>query len=260
MRSGIYLIRNVETNHVYIGQSVNLPYRIRRHKQQLRDNRHENDYLQKHYNKYGADKYEYKIIEKCNLEKLDEREIYWINHYDSMNRSKGYNLESGGNPQKVVSESTRLKKVGKNNPMYGRKWNENQRKRITLANRANSDKLTEEDVANIKMRIYNGATQKEIAKEYNLHISTVSKITRGVNWYWVLPELTEKLKSYKDRNNEKVVELFKSGVSRKQISRQVRMDHRKINRILIDEGLLEPPNNKQANTEVTKGSKKPLAP
>ncbi len=30
--------------------------------------------------------------------------------------------------------------------------------------------------------------------------------------------------------------------------------------IPLDEGLLEPPNNKQANTEVTKGSKKPLAP
>lgn len=243
MKSGIYMIRNKITGHIYIGQSVNLKYRMRRQRQCLRDGIHENDYLQKHANKYGIDNYEFRVIEKCELDTLDERERYWIAHYDSMDRSKGYNLESGGNPQKVVSNETREKKRGRNNPMFGKKWNDTQRERITLANRANSNKLTESDVAEIKQKIANGATQKQIAEEYNLHISTVSKITRCVNWYWVLPELNEVLKNYNDRKNEEVIKLFESGVTRKKIAKLLGMGSRKINRILNEY-------NAQANTEV----------
>ncbi|MDC3414278.1 GIY-YIG nuclease family protein [Terrihalobacillus insolitus] len=239
MNSGIYMIKNTKTNHVYIGQSVNLSRRIRRHKQELRDGIHKNDYLQKHYNKYGIDKYVYEIIESCPVEELDARECFWINRHNSMNRSTGYNLESGGNPGKIISMESRSKKMGKHNPMYGKKWNEKQRKNITLANRANSKILTEEDVADIKVDISEGASQKEIAEKYNLHISTVSKITRGVNWSWVKPELNESLRNYKDRNNEEVIKMFKDGVTRKQISREVKIDYRKINRILTDSGLLK---------------------
>ena len=243
LKSGIYLICNLKTGHKYVGQTVNLQYRIRRHKQMLRDNIHENDYLQKHCNKYGLDGFAFDILEKCDIQYLDNREIFWIAHYETMNRKKGYNLESGGNPQKVVSEETKAKKKGRNNPMFGKNWNEKQRLNITIANRANSKKLTESDVADIKREIANGATQKQIAEKYNLHISTVSKITRGVNWYWVLPELTELLKEYNDRKNEEVVKLFESGVTRKAISRVLEMDCRKINRVLDK-------HNIQANTEV----------
>lgn len=243
LKSGIYLICNLKTEHKYIGQTVNLKYRIRRHKQMLRDNLHENDYLQKHYNKYGFDNFAFDILEECDIQNLDEREIFWISHYETMNRKKGYNLESGGNSQKVVSAETKAKKKGRNNPMYGKKWNEKQRLNITTANRANSKKLTESDVAEIKREIANGATQKSIAEKYNLHISTVSKITRGVNWYWILPELTEFLRGYNDRKNEEVAKLFEYGVTRKAISRILEMDCRKINRVLNER-------NAQANTEV----------
>jgi group I intron endonuclease len=201
MESGIYKITNIQTNHVYIGQSVVVKRRLRRHTQQLRDGIHENSYLLRHYNKYGKDNFTFEIIEYCSLDEMDMRECYWIDYYDSMNRAKGYNLESGGNPQKVLSEETKEKKRGKNNPMYGKKWNENQRNGIPIANRGNSNLLVEKDVENIKIRIASGATRTEIAKEYGLHISTVSKITRGKNWTWVKPELNnilfnQKIKSY----------------------------------------------------------------
>lgn len=196
-KSGIYVIKNLKTGHRYIGQSIDLKRRMRRQHQRLRDNKHENDYIQKHYNKYGDENFLFSIIETCPLEMLDEKEIYWINYYDTMNRAKGYNLESGGNAQKIISEEARRKKQGCNNPMYGRKWNNTQRVRITLANRGNSKKLTESDVIEIKIKINNGTSRKQIAKEYDLHISTVSKITKGVNWYWVLPEITEKLKKHR---------------------------------------------------------------
>ena len=67
---------------------------MNRHKSDLNCIRHSNKHLQNSWNKYGQDNFKYEIIEKCNLEEIDDREIYWINYYDSIN--KGYNLCKGG--------------------------------------------------------------------------------------------------------------------------------------------------------------------
>ena len=48
--------------------------------------------------KYGADKFKVDLIEFCDsLDKLNEREIYWISYYNSTNRQIGYNIATGGN-------------------------------------------------------------------------------------------------------------------------------------------------------------------
>lgn len=44
--------------------------------------------------KYGKVNFKIEELEKCNLDILDEREIYYINLYDSYNN--GYNLTKGG--------------------------------------------------------------------------------------------------------------------------------------------------------------------
>jgi hypothetical protein len=36
-------------------------------------------------------------VEECNEEKLNEREMYWIEYYKSCDDTKGYNITSGGN-------------------------------------------------------------------------------------------------------------------------------------------------------------------
>lgn len=44
--------------------------------------------------KYGKQNFEIKEIERCNVNKLDEREIYYINYYNSY--YNGYNSTKGG--------------------------------------------------------------------------------------------------------------------------------------------------------------------
>jgi hypothetical protein len=46
--------------------------------------------------KYGKDTFTYEVIEECNNDKLDEREIYWIAYYKSNQKEFGYNQTSGG--------------------------------------------------------------------------------------------------------------------------------------------------------------------
>ena len=46
-------------------------------------------------------------------------------------------------------------------------------------------KLTEEDVLNIKKLLLKNKTQRSIAKTYNVHYSTISKIKRNKSWSWL---------------------------------------------------------------------------
>ena len=77
--SGIYQIKNLVNGKMYLGQSVDIRTRWWQHKSQLRLNKHINTYLQNSWNKYGEDNFEFSVIEFCEIDKLDEREIYWIN-------------------------------------------------------------------------------------------------------------------------------------------------------------------------------------
>jgi len=91
--SGIYGIRNAENNKIYIGSAVSLASRRRIHKHHLKKGDHHNKYLQAAYDKYGESTLVFSVIEiVSDKNMLLEREQYWIDRYESLNREKGYNL------------------------------------------------------------------------------------------------------------------------------------------------------------------------
>ena len=87
---GIYKITNLKNGKSYIGQSIDIYNRWHEHK--YADNKPSIIHLA--IRKYGFDNFLFEIIEKCSKEELDEKEIYWINYYDTFNN--GYNLTIGG--------------------------------------------------------------------------------------------------------------------------------------------------------------------
>lgn len=106
---GIYKITC--KNKVYIGQSINLKSRIRNHKYHLRKNTHVNKYLQRSYNLYKK-LFKFEIIECVltdNLNYLNEREIFWIDFYKSLESQKGFNLTKGGRDKRVLYSYCPLK-------------------------------------------------------------------------------------------------------------------------------------------------------
>ena len=94
--SGIYGIRNIVNEMIYIGQSYNIHKRWNEHKYDLRTNIHHNQKLQNAWNKYGEKNFLFFVVEKCNQDIINDREIFWISYYDSSNRNVGYNLSIGG--------------------------------------------------------------------------------------------------------------------------------------------------------------------
>lgn len=105
--SGIYYIKNIINNKLYVGQSVDVYARLSRHKTDLRGGR-DSKHLQKSYNKYGEDNFEFMILMECPVEDLDYWEKYYIAKWNTQNENFGYNLDGGGSKSRLMSEETKL--------------------------------------------------------------------------------------------------------------------------------------------------------
>lgn len=103
---GIYCIENLANGKRYIGQSKNVERRINNHKNLLRKNEHHNEYLQRAWNKYGENCFQFYIICSCSESVIDNFERFYISLYNTTNDNFGYNLESGGNIGKKHSPKT----------------------------------------------------------------------------------------------------------------------------------------------------------
>jgi group I intron endonuclease len=89
---GIYKITNPK-GKIYIGQSRDIEHRFYYYKlsnKWIKEQRKLYNSLQK----YGHENHLFEIIEECSEGLLNEKEIYWINYFDSVNN--GLNLKYGG--------------------------------------------------------------------------------------------------------------------------------------------------------------------
>lgn len=94
----IYKITNNINGKIYIGQTrVTEPQRWQQHVWHA-NNKPDNDspLLCRAIKKYGKENFTRTIIEECNNQLLNEREIYWIKYFNSTNHEIGYNVENGG--------------------------------------------------------------------------------------------------------------------------------------------------------------------
>lgn len=115
LNSGIYKILNLITGLFYIGSAVRLSKRFERHRWEFENNRHSNIKLQRAYNKYGADAFEFiiiEIIEKPTKELLEAREQHYIdtlNPQYNLNPTAGSQLGSKRSPESLSRMSAAQK-------------------------------------------------------------------------------------------------------------------------------------------------------
>lgn len=146
--AGIYCIRNVVNNKVYIGSSKNIRKRIQLHLQTLQKGTHHSYLLQRSWDKHGSDNFTVEVIlTVLDITKMIEHEQYFLDLFQSYVSKNGYNLEivanssigikrsqefrekiSLSNKRRVCSEDTRAKHrelmLGENNSFFGKKHSE----------------------------------------------------------------------------------------------------------------------------------------
>ena len=125
MNSGIYILKNKKNNKIYVGQSINLAQREKDHFRKLQHNTHENDHLQKSFNKYGMNNFSFHILLRVPPEFLNNAEKYFINLFSTTNSRYGYNKTYGGDSeipsiearQKMSKAKKKMYKEGLFNPL-----------------------------------------------------------------------------------------------------------------------------------------------
>lgn len=132
----IYQIKNSKTGKCYIGQTTDFKRRKREHLNELRKHKHSNLYLQNAFDKYGEDSFEFTILEECEKEQANDREIFWLNNFGGFESSNNYNLcQAGG--AKGISEETREK-------LRSRIMSEETRRKISESRKGIKLNLTDE--------------------------------------------------------------------------------------------------------------------
>jgi group I intron endonuclease len=101
----IYRITIVETNESYIGGTTNYIIRKNKHISDLKLNRHPCKKLQEAHNNTLLS---FNVIETCDDSLIQEKEQFWINHYQELNLLLNTKTEA----QEIIlqSEETRLLK------------------------------------------------------------------------------------------------------------------------------------------------------
>ena len=144
-KSGIYMWTS-PSGKSYIGQSVDLQ------KRKYAFLRFGNIYggqkincARKKYHHKSL--WNYTILEYCGIDDLDEREEYYISLYNTINN--GYNCESGGHENKIVSDETKDKMsdakkgkyCGENSPLYGKHLTEEHKSKLSKAKKGENNPM-----------------------------------------------------------------------------------------------------------------------
>lgn len=100
-KSGIYQIRNLVNNKIYVGSSNNL-YRRKtyEHFRELRLNKHHNKYLQNSYNCHGEENFVFEVIEFCIEKERYIIEQYWLDKFYGKDFCYNENPKAGETPHK----------------------------------------------------------------------------------------------------------------------------------------------------------------
>ena len=94
---GIYKFTNKFDGKSYIGQSVDIQRRYNNHKTRSDIHNHfEETYFHDMIRHYGFDNFTFEVLEECSRSELDDREMYYIQKYNTL-YPNGYNKTSGGN-------------------------------------------------------------------------------------------------------------------------------------------------------------------
>ena len=123
----VYLIENKVNGHKYVGQTCkSLKHRLQIH---YADSKKFNERpLYRAFKKYGIGNFKVSILERCDVKVLSEKEVYWIDYFNTFKDPKHYNCTAGGEGGEI-SEDTKerisegMKKVNRNE-----EWVENMSK------------------------------------------------------------------------------------------------------------------------------------
>lgn len=193
--SGIYCIENLIDSKKYIGSTTCFQKRYSKHFFELKNGFHSSLHLQQAYLKYGANNFQFSIIELIDKETPDFEEVLliaenkFIEKFKSNSKQYGYNLRisafSNYGIKHSISAKTRLK---------GKKLSVSTKEKMSFARQGEKHpaaKLTIQTVKKIKILLQKGVRNINIARFLNVNKSAINDIKNDNKWQSVIPTKNE---------------------------------------------------------------------
>lgn len=175
----IYKTTNLITNKIYIGQKKSNKFLGEKY---LGSGK----VLKQALIKYGKENFKVELLEEIDcIEKMDEREIYWIAYFNATNGEIGYNRSEGGNVNRTLVEE--------NNPFYHKHHSEESRKKMSENNALYM--LGKHHSEETKAKISKGNLGKVVSEETKHKLSENAKtnLNYGMRGKHLSNEVKEKL-------------------------------------------------------------------
>ena len=137
----LYQILNKVDGKFYLGTTCDIDRRWKEHKRSLSQGTHHSIYLQRAWNKYGQDSFQFKVIKKIIKQRRKEIEQYFLNKFQCYNPSIGYNMNKKvdsryGRPMSdEAKKKISLSKKGKPSARKGVKASEETRKKLSTSHK-----------------------------------------------------------------------------------------------------------------------------
>ena len=215
-KTGVYEILNTITKERYIGSASRIGksnslsgfyVRFEKHKSLLKSNKHYNIHLQRAYNKYGENNFNFNVLSICPPEYCTKLEQWFLDnlkpeynirkiadsnkgikftaeHKEKLSKSIKNSLKNkvDNSYRKRIGETLKITKLNKKNPYKRTEQGliDNREKR---RNHPHIAKLDSEKVKDIKIMLKNKETMKTCANKYNVHIGTIQAIKSGLTWF-----------------------------------------------------------------------------
>jgi group I intron endonuclease len=175
--------------------------------------------------KHVGDDVSYITYSKIKISKLTEVEVKEIKSL----------LKEGTMTQKEIGTMYNVDDVTICHIYTGVAWKDvgEDMSKIHPGKRGNS-KLTKEQVLQIKTLLKEGKLQKEIAKQFNVRVGTISEIKSGKTWKDVGEDLSYlKKEPLKESQVKEIKILLREGMKQKEIASKFNVDYSTINSIKI---------------------------
>lgn len=254
MNGFIYKITNKVNNKVYIGQTrYTVESRWRQHLKNY-NIEHRKQPLYMAFDKYGIENFEVEQVEEVNVDKLDEREIFWIAKYDSF--KNGYNATIGGSGSKIYywtdcqyEEIRTMYLSGFTIKNIAKHYNVSDwvifkiLTSLGVTIKSNPLAMNSVESAEIVKRYENGTSIKALASEYKVNFYTMKEflIKKGA-------DLKKHSVLMEDENLQKeMINDYIEGMRYRDLEKKYLADCRTIKKILVKQGI---------NIDLYRGSKK----
>ena len=177
MKSGIYEIRSKLDNKTYIGSSQDLDLRKKQHFNSLKSNKHQNNHLQRAYNKYGIFNFEFSILEECDINVLIIKEQFYIDN----SKFILYNLKPEASGMRGYKHSEKCKKSIRETTK--RIFNtEEKRKERSFNAKGENNSQSKLNIAKVKEIRGSTLKDKELSILYNVTVQNIWRIRNFKSW------------------------------------------------------------------------------